>query len=73
MPGATAAVIVTVVSMERAPRTLRVELDLELGTEPLSGVVRDGSGAETPFRGWLELIQLVDRLRSTSAELGEAL
>ncbi|HEY0542346.1 MAG TPA: hypothetical protein VGD53_28570 [Actinoallomurus sp.] len=52
-------------SIEPESRTLRVELDLVVGAEPIRGRIRDHVGVETAFSGWLELMQLVDRVRST--------
>lgn len=52
-------------SIEPESRTLRVELDLVIGAEPIRGRIRDHIGVETAFSGWLELMQLVDRVRST--------
>lgn len=55
-----------------ADRPLRVELNLVPGTGPVAGQVLDGTGGEWAFTGWLELIQLVDQLRSASSAPGEA-
>jgi hypothetical protein len=52
-------------SIEPENRTLRVELDLVVGAEPIRGRIRDHVGVETAFSGWLELMQIVDRVRST--------
>lgn len=51
-------------SNEPESHVLRIELDLVVGADPIRGRIRDGAGGETPFSGWLELMQIVDRARS---------
>ena len=55
---------------EPEPRTLRVELELEVGADPIRGLLRNASGVETAFLGWLELIQMVDQARGVLTEHG---
>lgn len=51
--------------------TLRVELDLVVGAEPVRGHVGGALVAGAPFVGWLELIQLIDELRAPPADAAE--
>jgi hypothetical protein len=51
-------------TIEPGHQFLRVELDLAVGQEPIRGQLRDARGAEAPFTGWLELIQMIDELRA---------
>jgi hypothetical protein len=48
-------------------RTIRVDLDLGPGVEPIGGQVRDDHGVAHPFSGWLDLIQLLERVRINGA------
>ena len=48
-------------------RTVEVGLGLDVGTEPIRGHVHDVRGTALPFTGWLELIQLLDQIRSGSS------
>ncbi len=43
-------------------RVLRVELELHLGREPISGCLRPKAGAEEPFVGWLGFVDALKRL-----------
>jgi hypothetical protein len=38
-----------------------VELELEIGADPIEGVIRDPAGSESSFRGWLDLIAALER------------
>ena len=40
-------------------------LDLVTDAEPIRGQVRGADGVEHGFTGWLELIQLLERARSS--------
>jgi hypothetical protein len=40
----------------------RVILDLDRG-EPITGRITGEEGASTPFRGWVELVGWIERLR----------
>jgi hypothetical protein len=53
------------VNMARA----RVVLELDAG-EPISGSLCGPSGVTEPFRGWVELTSLLERLRSTLGAVG---
>jgi len=50
-------------SFEVEHQTLRIELDLVMGREPICGRVRDAEGGEHLFTGWLELIQMLEHVR----------
>ena len=50
---------------ESEHRTWRVELELAAGQEPIRGQLRDARGAEAPFTGWLERIQIIDQVRTS--------
>lgn len=39
---------------------VRVQLELETGSDPISGRLLDGSNGRHPFAGWLELMAAVD-------------
>jgi hypothetical protein len=43
---------------------MRFELALTVGRERLEGVLVDRSGAESRFRGWLELVAALERARA---------
>lgn len=47
-----------------ATRYARVELELGLATEPISGIFRADGEHSHPFTGWLELAALLDRARA---------
>lgn len=59
--------MVLLVYLEDGRQTLRVELDLTPDMEPICGHIRDADGAEHLFTGWLELIQMLEHLRSSQA------
>lgn len=44
---------------------LRVELDLVPDTEVIRGRARDAEGVEHAFAGWLELVEVLDRARTS--------
>jgi len=41
----------------------RLILELDPGSEPITGRLRDGSGVERPFAGYVELISALEELR----------
>jgi hypothetical protein len=43
-------------------RTLRLQLDLQLDSRPISGCLRTPTGAEERFEGWLGLADALRRL-----------
>jgi hypothetical protein len=45
------------ITTEPQHRTLRVDLELAEGQEPIQGQLRDARGTQAPFTGWLELIE----------------
>lgn len=53
-------------SMEAAqPERATVRLELDLGSEPISGVLwREGETQPHPFRGWLQLTNLIEVARA---------
>jgi hypothetical protein len=42
---------------------LRLQLELRLDREPISGCLRTGRGAEEPFVGWLGFVDALRRLQ----------
>jgi hypothetical protein len=42
---------------------LRLQLELNLGREPISGRLRTRQGAEEPFVGWLGFVDALRRLQ----------
>ena len=48
-------------SGNREPDRLWIELDP--ASEPIAGVVHDGSESGRPFAGWLELVALLEAAR----------
>jgi hypothetical protein len=42
---------------------LRLQLELRLDCEPISGRLRTGWGAEEPFVGWLGFVEALRRLQ----------
>ncbi len=45
------------------PSALRLWLELDLGTEPIRGMLTPPGGAASPFTGWLGLTAALDALR----------
>ena len=43
-------------------RVLRVQLELHLDRQPISGALRPERGAEEPFVGWLGFVDALKRL-----------
>jgi hypothetical protein len=43
-------------------RLLRVQLEVDLDREPISGTLRPERGAEEPFVGWLGFVDALKRL-----------
>ena len=62
MRRAPAGTILSRMTIKPGHQILRVELDLAVGQEPICGRLRGARGAEAPFTGWLELIQIIDQL-----------
>ncbi|HET6865117.1 MAG TPA: hypothetical protein VFH80_04305 [Solirubrobacteraceae bacterium] len=54
--------------MERA--TARLELAIEVDSDPISGSVSNGSRHSQPFIGWIELVVAIEAARSSAALLG---
>jgi hypothetical protein len=42
---------------------LRLQLELHLGREPITGRLRTGRGVEEPFVGWLGFVDALRRLQ----------
>jgi hypothetical protein len=49
-------------------RALRVQLEVELDREPISGRLRPERGAEEPFVGWLGFVEALRRLDDAANE-----
>ena len=47
---------------------LRLRLDVQLDREPISGVLRDESGAEAAFVGWLGFVEALSTFYERRAE-----
>jgi hypothetical protein len=45
------------------PETLRLVLEIDLGIEPIRGVLGPDAGVNVPFSGLLELVHLLDEQR----------
>ena len=43
------------------PGRIHIELDLDLGAQPIEGEVRTDSGELLPFQGWLGLTAALER------------
>jgi hypothetical protein len=41
----------------------RVWIEVDPASEPIAGVIHDGSGPGRPFAGWLELVALLEAAR----------
>ena len=56
------------------PAAVRLSLEVEPDSEPISGRLSDASGAERPFTGWLDLAAALEAMLSpgdpTSAQRG---
>ena len=52
----------------RREQPLRIVLDLEPGSEPISGTIASGSDPGEPFAGVMQLVAALDRLRETGAD-----
>jgi hypothetical protein len=37
-----------------------LDLEIEIGGDPLTGVLRDGNGHVEPFSGWMALARAID-------------
>jgi hypothetical protein len=48
--------------------SIRIEIDITAGVEPVAGRLRTGSHPEVPFTGVLELITLIDQARACAGE-----
>ena len=54
---------------EQHERQRRLTLDIDVGAEPLRGVLHDG-GSSQPFEGWLALVSALARLVDSAVEPG---
>jgi hypothetical protein len=45
---------------EDRPDRLALALDVDRHAEPIEGTLRDASGAERPFRGWIGLASALE-------------
>jgi len=51
--------------VERA--TARLELAIEVDSDPISGSVSNGSRESQPFNGWIELVAAIEAARSSAS------
>ena len=64
MPSRPSSCTITHVQQHR-----HVTLDLEIGTDPISGCLRDKQGSCVHFAGWLELASALEQLlRASNSE-----
>ena len=55
-----------------APRpTLRLVLDVDTATQPITGLFAGPGLDATPFRGWIDLVALLDEALSAEARAGD--
>ncbi len=50
--------------------TAHLELSIEVGSDPITGVVSNGSYSSRPFSGWIELVGAIEAARSAGALSG---
>jgi hypothetical protein len=55
------------------PHQIELTLRVTGGPLPIEGSVLDGSGHPSAFRGWLELVAVLERARSCVAERATAI
>jgi hypothetical protein len=48
----------------------RLSIEVEIGTDPITGRVGDPSGASVSFSGWLDLIDALERARNAKTGSG---
>jgi hypothetical protein len=54
------------------PGRERLELELERGSDPISGELTDGGGLRWHFAGWLQLMSILERAKAPETrETGE--
>lgn len=46
-------------------------LAIEIDSDPISGLVSDGTDVSTPFNGWIELAALIEAARSVTPQAVE--
>lgn len=46
---------------------VRIELALEVGADPIRGVISSSRGSTASFAGWLELVVALERARAPEA------
>jgi hypothetical protein len=46
--------------MDSPGKTVKVELTLRVGEEPIAGELREGGGAARPFVGWIALVRSLE-------------
>jgi hypothetical protein len=56
-------------AVERA--TTHLELAIELGSDPISGSVSNGTRHSQPFTGWIELVAAIEAARSSAHAVDE--
>jgi hypothetical protein len=55
--------------VERA--TTRLELAIEVDSDPISGLVSNGTRHPERFIGWIELVAAIEAARSSSGRVGD--
>ena len=49
------------------PSTIRLQLELDPGVDPIGGIVRRApNGEPTPFTGWLQLTEMLEAIRRSA-------
>ena len=51
--------------------TSQLRLAIEIGSEPIAGLVSNGTGVSKSFHGWIELTAVIEAARGASGTLGE--
>jgi hypothetical protein len=47
---------------------IRIEVEVEPGSEPISGQFRPSTGPSRPFAGWLDLVAAIEHERWAGSE-----
>jgi hypothetical protein len=56
--------------MASRPEHVHIDVDLEIGADPIRGLVRHGTLSTREFQGWIELAAALEAARSVPSGLG---